>query len=125
MTDPLKIANDPAQPAAHRARALCRFFQRHFTPPMDLAELAALLEGSGWLESSTIEAITHLKGEIAVRWIAGQTVIAIHLFAREIDDPPVLYLRLSQRMDAETFVQMAGGAGGGVSVLEAACNRQE
>ena len=122
----LGIANDPTYNALHRALAICQFFKRHVKKPITIAELAGLLDDPAWINSSTVASIEHLKGEVPVEWNLGEAVLAIRLFSRKAEEVPVLYLRLSRPLDAETFVQiMKGGqadaATAGASLLEAAC----
>jgi hypothetical protein len=123
----VSIANDPTYSPAHRAIAICQLFKRHAREPMQLGDLAKLLNDPDWIHPGTVTAVDHLKGELPVEWNLGETVLAIRLFPGEVEAPPVLYLRLSQRLAAEAFVRLMktpqGDAPGiGASVLEAACN---
>ena len=66
------------------------------------------------------------RGELPVEWNLGETVLAIRLFPGEVEGSPVLYLRLSQSLEAEAFVQIMrtsqyNATAVGASVLEAAC----
>ena len=122
----LDIANDRAYPAVHRALAICQFFRRHVREPINIADFARLLASPSWINSSTVIAVNHLKGEIPVEWNLGETVLAIRLFPGEVEGSPVLYLRLSQSLEAETFVQIMrtsqyDATAIGVNLLEAAC----
>jgi len=123
----ITLVNDRTYPAIHRAMSICQFFKRHFTRPMDIVDLARLLDDPEWITSSTVDVVAHLKGEVPVQWNLGETVLAIRLFSRETEDLPVLYLRLSRPLDAETFVQMVRDSRrqakeAGISVLEGACS---
>lgn len=122
----LAIANDRSYAAAHRAVAICQFFKRHITVPVELVQLARLLDHPDWLAAAAITVVKHLKGEIAVAWNPGETVLAIRLFQAELEHAPVLYLRLSQPLAVEDFMEIvqsahADPAAGGVRVLEVAC----
>jgi hypothetical protein len=122
----IDIANDQTYSASHRAICICQFFKRHIKEPITIVDLAKLLDGPDWINPDTVTTVTHLKGEIPVEWNLGETVLAIRLFPGEIEDSPVLYLRLSQPLDAEAFVQIIRGSQYdatviGASVLEAAC----
>ena len=122
----LDIANDQTYPAGHRAIAICQFFKRHMREPVTIVDLARLLDSPEWIKSSMVTTVNHLKGEIPVAWNLGETVLAIRLFPTEVDVSLVLYIRLSQSIEAETFVQIMSASqydaiAVGASVLEAAC----
>jgi hypothetical protein len=125
----LGIANDQTYSAVHRAIAICQFFKRHFRKPVTIVHLAGLLDGGDWIKSSTVTTVNHLKGEIPVEWNPGETVFAIRLFPGRTEASPVLYIRLSQTLEAATFVQIMASrcdaTGDGASVLEAACGGTE
>jgi hypothetical protein len=119
------IANDPSYSAAHRAIAICQLFKRHVKKALPIVDLARLLDGPDWIDSATVTAVDHLKGELPVEWNLGETVLAIRLFPRDCSS--VLYLRLSQRLAAEAFVHLMRDPqyktpAAGASVLEAACH---
>jgi len=122
----LDIASDQTYPAVHRAMAICQFFKRHMREPVNIVDLARVLDGPDWIDSSTVKTVNHLKGETPVEWNLGETVIAIRLFPGKLEGSPVLYLRLSQSLEAETFVEIMRASqydvtAVGASVLEAAC----
>jgi hypothetical protein len=122
----LDIANDRTYSARHRALSICQFFKRHIREPITIAGLARLLDHPDWINSGTVTAVRHLKGELPVEWNMDETVLAIRLFRGEIEDPPVLYLRISQPLEPDDFVRIMSTSQdddtiGGASVLEAAC----
>src|SRR5215510_12737311 len=102
----IDIANDRTYSAGHRAISICQFFKRHIREPINIISLARLLDDPDWINPRTVTIVTHLKGEIPLEWNLSETVLAIRLFPGEIEDSPVLYLRLSQSLDAEAFVQI-------------------
>jgi len=121
------IANDPTYPAMHRVLAICQFFKRHVRVPIKVVDLATRLNRPDWINSGSVTRVDHLKGEIPVEWNLGETVLGIRPFGRGAEGLPVLYLRLCQPLDAETFVGIVKGLpyddmAVGVSVLEAACS---
>ena len=122
----LDIANDQTYSAIHRALAICQFFKRHMREPVNIVDLAKLLDSPDWIKSGMVTTVNHLKGEIPVEWNLGETVLAIRLFPGEVEVSLVLYVRLSQSIKAETFVQIMSASqydatAVGASVLEAAC----
>jgi hypothetical protein len=130
MTEPpsfwIDIANDATYSAGHRAVCICQFFKRQIRKPVDLLDLARLLNDPNWINPNTVTAVTHLKGEIPVQWNPGERVLAVRLFPGEVERSPVLYLRLSRPLAAEDFVRImrapqSDATAVGVSVLEAAC----
>jgi hypothetical protein len=123
----LNITSDQTYSPAHRAVAICQLFKRHVMGPITVADLAKLLNAPDWLNSSNVTTVKHLKGEIPVEWNLGETVFAIRLFPGQVESAPVLYLRLSQTLEAETFVQMIRSRGADCTavdarVLQAACD---
>ena len=121
----INIANDRAYSATHRAIVICQFVLRHMREPMDLVDLARLLDEPEWINSGTVACVDHLKGELPVDWNLGETVLGIRLFPGEVESAPVLYLRLSPPLEAEAFVQVMRSprhdVTTGTRVLEAAC----
>lgn len=122
----IQIANDRTYSPTHRAICICQFFKRHIKEPLNIVDLARLLDGPDWINSNTVTRVSHLKGEIPVEWNLGESVLAIRLFPGETEDLPVLYLRFSQSLGVETFLQMmkapqSNAATIGVNLLEGAC----
>jgi len=123
----IDIANDQTYSAGHRATCICQLFKRHVKGSISLVDLTRLLDHPDWINPDTVTTVRYLRGEIPVAWNLGETVFAIRLFLRELEEPPVLYLRLSQSIEAETFVQIVTASrhdatAAGISVLQAACS---
>ena len=122
----IDIANDQTYSAGHRATCICQFFKRHIKGSISLVDLTRLLDHPDWINPDAVTTLRYLRGEIPVAWNLSETVFAIRLFHRELEEPPILYLRLSQSIEAETFVQIVttprdDATAAGISVLEAAC----
>jgi hypothetical protein len=123
------IANDGTFSPGHRAKCVCQLFERSIHGPIDIVDLARLLEGATWLGTSAITVVTHIRGELPVDWNLGEGVLAIHLFPGQTAEEVVLYLRLSRALAPEAFVQVmknpqAQAAAAGISMLAAACSAQ-
>ena len=120
------IANDQTYSAGHRAASICQFFRRHINASLSLVELAKLLDYPEWINLDTVTTVAHLRGEIPVAWHPGETVFAVRLFPGEVEASLVLYIRISQPLEAETFVRIMRASNNdatatGANVLEAAC----
>jgi hypothetical protein len=119
-------ANDRTYPAANRAVFVCQLFERHVNEPVELAELASMLDGATWIDAAQIEPVAHLRGELPVEWNLGETVLAVRLFARELTNAPVLYLRLVPpttpgTVERALLTRAHDDSAANVRLLEASC----
>lgn len=98
------IAGDDSYTPAHRAIAICQFFKRHVSTPVSLGKLAYMLQETRWFSNSEIAVVAHLKGEMPVQWVTGETVVTVRAFAGAQDTVPVLYLRLSEPVQVNELI---------------------
>lgn len=107
-----KIANSTEYSPDQRRRAVFELFERHVRPGITVGQLADLLDQPTWLDDADVSVVDRLGGKIPVAWNPQDTIFVIAVFPGLPDGRYAhwaIYLRVSGKVDRESFVRAIQG----------------